>query len=186
VGTPAIGIAVLAPVALLIVAAARSTAVRTAALGIPLAVLVAIHAQRLLGVVFLLLLDDGRLTPTFALTAGWGDIAIGAAALPVAWAIHRHVTGWRAIALVWNVAGFADLVTAVTLGVGSAPGSPIRFIFESSSSNAIVSLPWVLIPAVLVPLYLITHIAIFVQLARAMGVTRHKPHGDLLWDGTAR
>jgi hypothetical protein len=28
------------------------------------------------------------------------------------------------------------------------------------------SLPWVMIPAVLVPLYLLTHLAIFAQLAR--------------------
>jgi hypothetical protein len=69
------------------------------------------------------------------------------------------------------VLGFADLVTAVTLGIGSAPDSPVRFIYETPNSGAVASLPWVLIPAVLVPVYLITHLAIFVQLMRTTAAT---------------
>jgi hypothetical protein len=45
------------------------------ALDTPLAVLVAIHAGRVLGVFFLLLLAAGRLPPTFAMVAGWGDLS---------------------------------------------------------------------------------------------------------------
>ncbi len=163
-GTLAIGLAVMTPVVLLSFAARHSPTLRRVALRTPLAVLVGIHAGRLLGVFFLLLLDAGRLPPTFAMTAGWGDIAVALAALPVAWAIHSGVRGWPVLTLAWNLMAFVDLVTAVTLGVGSAPNSPIRFIFESENPGTIAFLPWVMIPGVLVPLYLLTHVAIFAQL----------------------
>jgi hypothetical protein len=81
-----------------------------------------------LGMFFVLLFDAGRLPPTFALTAGWGDIAVAAAAVPLAWAIRHQASRWRPLTFASNILGFADLVTAVTLGVGSAPNSPVRFI----------------------------------------------------------
>jgi hypothetical protein len=153
VGTPAIGVAVLAPVVIVAAMAVRPSATRALALGVPLPVLVAVHVGRLLGVFFLLLHAEGRLPRTFALSAGWGDIAVATLAGPLAWAIHRRVTGWWTLTLVWNSIGFLDLVTAVVLGVGSAPDSPLRFIFETPSSGAMGTLPWMLIPGFLVPLY---------------------------------
>ena len=186
-GTPALGLAIVAPIGLVLFTAARSPAVRTLSLSMPLTVLVGIHAGRVLGVFFLRLFDAGRLPPTFALTAGWGDIAVAAVALPLAWAIHRQISGWRALTLVWNVVGLADLVTAVTLGVGSAPNSPVRFIFENPSSGAVATLPWVLIPAALVPLYLLSHLAIFAQFASRLADTRRPGHGGrLAWQGSSR
>jgi hypothetical protein len=83
-GTPAIGLAVVAPVALLPLATLRSSTLRRVALHTPLALLVGIHAGRLLGVFFLWLLEEGRLPRTFAITAGWGDIAVALAAIPLA------------------------------------------------------------------------------------------------------
>jgi hypothetical protein len=171
-GTPAIGLAIVVPIVLALLAAVRSPAWRAAALGTPLAVLVAVHAGRVLGVFFLLLFAAGRLPPTFAMAAGWGDVGVAVTALPLVWAIQRRVNGWRTLTLAWNVFGFADLVTAVTLGVGSAPDSPVRFIFENPNTGAIGTLPWLLIPGVLVPLYLLTHLAIFAQLARGAVVGR--------------
>jgi hypothetical protein len=173
-GTPVIGLAVLMPVVVFLDWAARSPAVRNVALHIPLAALVGIHAARVLGVFFVLLFEAGRLPPTFALTAGWGDIAIGVAALPLAWAIRHQISGWRPLTFTWNVLGFADLVTAVTLGVGSAANSPVRFIYETPNSGAVAALPWVLIPAVLVPVYLITHLVVFAQLARTTAAAGRK------------
>jgi hypothetical protein len=187
VGTVAIGMAILIPLSLLLLAAARSSTVRRVALDTPLAVLVTIHAGRVLGVFFLLLLEAGRLPPTFALIAGWGDIGVAVAALPLAWAIQHRITGWRTLTFAWNLFGFADLITAVTLGVGSAPNSPARFIFESPDAGAAASLPWVIIPAVLVPLYLLSHLAIFAQLGRAIAERRHPRHGaGLVWESSGR
>jgi hypothetical protein len=186
-GTFAIGVAVVLPVLVLIVASARSASLRKLALETPLSALVAIHAGRILGVFFLLLLADGRLPATFASVAGWGDIGVALVAVPLAWAIHRRLSGSQPLAFAWNVLAFVDLLTAVTLGVGSAPDSPLRFIFESQHSGAIGSLPWTLIPAVLVPLYLLTHIAIFAQLARRLVTARHSQRGRrLAWESSVR
>ena len=156
----AVGVAVFAPVLL----AGRLVA-RTRGHGIPLTTLVGIHSGRVLGVAFLLLYSAGRLPFTLAHSAGWGDIAIGVLAIPVMWTIQRRITGWKWITAVWNTLGMADLLVAVTLGVGSAPGSLVRFNFEAPGSGAIVAFPWVLIPAFFVPLFLLAHIAIFANLA---------------------
>ena len=121
----AVGIAVLVPVIALAGRVARAQGH-----GIPLATLVALNSGRVFGVAFLMLYSAGRLPFTFAHSAGWGDIATGLLAIPVAWAIQRQVTGWRWFTGAWNVLGMADLLIAVTLGVGSAPGSLIRFNFE--------------------------------------------------------
>lgn len=172
-GTAAIGAAVMGPFVAGLVALARSRSARAFALGVPVAVLVAVNAGRLAGAFFVALYAAGRLPPTFALSAGWGDIAIGAAAIPLAWAIYRGLPGWRALALVWNTLGIADLVNAVTLGIGSAPDSPLRFMFEHPDSRAVTMLPWVMIPGFLVPIYALVHVALFARLA-ASAANLHK------------
>jgi hypothetical protein len=163
----ALGIAVFAPVIL-----GGGLVARTRGHGIPLPTLVGIHAGRVLGVAFLLLYSAGRLPYTFAHAAGWGDIAVGVLAIPVMWAIQRRATGWKWITAAWNTLGMADLLLAVTLGVGSAPGSLVRFNFEAPGSGAIVAFPWVLIPAFFVPLFLLTHIAVFANLAASERTAR--------------
>ena len=178
-GAPALGLAVTLPVVIGVLGATRWSVLRALALEMPLPVLVAIHAGRILGVFFLLLLAADRLPPTFALIAGWGDIAVAVAALPLAWAIRQDVTGWRPVTYLWNSLGLADLITAVTLGVGSAPDSPVRFIFETPGSGIVASLPWALIPGALVPLYILTHLAIYAQLART--VVGHKTSPTPEW-----
>ena len=156
----AVGLAVFLPV----IAGARPVS-RSLGHGIPLGTLVSVHVGRVLGVAFLMLYSAGRLPFTFAHSAGWGDIATGVLAIPVAWAIRRQAPGWRWYTAAWNTLGMADLLAAVTLGVGSAPGSLVRFNFEAPGSGAITSFPWVLIPAFFVPLFLLTHLAIFASLA---------------------
>jgi hypothetical protein len=156
----AVGLAVFGPVIFGLGPVARSRG-----LGIPLTTLVGVNAGRVLGSAFLLLHAAGRLPATFAHSAGWGDVATGVLALPVVWAIQHRITGWRWITGAWNLLGLADLLTAVTLGVGSAPGSLVRFIYETPGSGAIATFPWVLVPAFFVPLYMLSHIAIFATLA---------------------
>jgi len=162
---PAIGVAVVAPVVIGAVSATRVPSVRALALGVPLALLIAVHVGRLLGGFFLVLHADGRLPRTFALSAGWGDIAVATLALPVAWMVARRTAHWRTVALLWNVVGFIDLVAAVTLGIGSAPDSPLRFIVEEAIPGTLAVLPWLLVPGFLVPLYLLAHLAVFARVA---------------------
>ena len=145
--------------------AGAAVVARTQGFGIPLTTLVGVHVGRLLGAIFLVLYAAGRLPYTFAHSAGWGDVATGALAIPVLWAIQRRVTGWRWMTAAWNVLGMADLLAAVALGAGSAPGAAFRFNFEAPGSGAIVTFPWVLIPAFFVPLFLLTHIGVFAALA---------------------
>jgi cytochrome bd-type quinol oxidase subunit 2 len=64
----------------------------------------------------------------------------------------------------WNWFGTLDLFAAVALGVTSANGSPLQLIHAGAGSEAIQSLPWSLVPTVLVPFYLIMHGIIFAQL----------------------
>ena len=171
-GPPAIGAAVVLTVIAALIARRRSTTIRSLAAGTPLALLVAMHATRLLGVEFVILYAIGRLPPTFALSAGLGDMLTAILAVPLAFAIHRRVSGWQRYALAWNVLGFLDLLAALSLGVGSSPGFPLRFIFEQPDSGPMGNLPWFLIPGFLVPLYLVTHLFIF---ARLLGSSADSP-----------
>lgn len=164
VGTPAIGAAALLPVVAISLSAARLSTMRTLALGIPLAALVAVHVGRVLGVFFVWLHGEGRLPWTFSTYAGSGDIAVALLAAPVAWAVHRRVSGWRRLLLAWNSIGLLDLVGALALGVGSSAASPLRFIYENPDSSAMGTLPWLLVPGFLVPIYILTHLAIFARL----------------------
>lgn len=166
-GTPGLGLTVALPTILVIVATLSSPALRSAFAAIPTEVLVGLNVVRLDGVFFVLLYGAHRLPAPFAPSAGWGDIAIGAAALPLAWAIRRGLPGWRGLALLWNILGLADLVSAIGLGVTSAEGSPVRLFFGEPSTAIMTDLPWVLIPAFLVPTLFLSHLAIFGRLISA-------------------
>jgi hypothetical protein len=83
-GAPGLGAAVVAPAAILTALLAFVPSIRSAMLSISLPALVAVQAIRLLGVIFVALYAQGRLPAPFAPSAGWGDIGVGVAALPVA------------------------------------------------------------------------------------------------------
>ncbi len=140
---------------------------RRALLSLPLAGLIGIHAFRILGVYFLILHAQGRLAAPFATSAGWGDIATGIIAIPLAALIASKGTAPRWLLRVWNAFGTLDLLTAISLGALSAPGTPFRVFTEAPGTMAMGTLPWAGIPALLVPLYLTTHFVIAMKL-RAM------------------
>ena len=163
IGTPGIGIAVLLPV-LALAYFGRREPVRSAVLAIPLALLVGVNFVRVFGAFFLVLHATKRLAAPFAPVAGWGDVLAGATALPVAWAILKQIPGWRTATLAWNTFGLADLFAAIALGVTSAEGSPVRLFFAEPGTAVMSGLPWVLIPAFLVPALMLTHLAVFYRL----------------------
>src|ERR1700756_2341422 len=157
IGTPLLGAAVLIPVAVLSVIGFGSSVGRGRLQTAPLPALIALHAIRLLGVLFVLLYAAKRLPAPFAPVAGWGDIIIGATALPIAlWAASQPNTA-RGAVLIWNSLGLADLVIAVSLGALSAPGA-IRLFFGDPSSALMGGLPWILIPCFLVPSLSFAHL----------------------------
>lgn len=118
------------------------------------------HTVRVVGVAFLLLMAAGRLPAVFALPAGLGDIAMGVAASAAA---RRLEAGnGRRFALIFNLAGIADLVIAMTLGGLTGYGA----LNVHPANHAINELPLVLIPTVGVPLFLALHILSIRRLTR--------------------
>jgi hypothetical protein len=162
---PVVGLFVAVPL-LTAATAAAWPAVRKAMLSIPMPVMVALNIVRVFAVLFLLLAAEGRLTGPFPHSAAWGDIITGVAAVPVLWLLKdggaRHTTAIAA----WNLFGTADLVLAIGFGITSAVGSPLQ-LFPGPGSEAMQHAPWSFVPTVLVPIWLILHAIIAVQLRRA-------------------
>ena len=171
-GAPALGLAVV----FAIIGAPRLGLFRSAlcakcdASTMPLPALIAIRAITCSGFTFIVLYAEGRLPAPFAPSAGWGDMFIGATALPLAWAVTRFGARVRPLALLWNALGVADLVIALTLGPLSAPG-PLQVFVGPPDSSPMTALPWLIIPGFLVPCLLFLHVVIFARLAKAEGAT---------------
>lgn len=146
---------------------------RRASLSVPLSGLVGINAFRIGGVFFLILHSQGRLAAPFAISAGWGDIITGLTAIPLA-----ALAAWkgdlpRGLLRAWTAFGALDLMVAIALGALSAPGTPFRLFWQAPGTVAMGTLPWVGVPTLLVPLYLMTHVTIAarLRLERAARVT---------------
>ncbi len=165
VGPVLIGTVIASPLVAAAIAASLSASVRALLLEMPMPFLIGLNVWRIGGGFFLLLAAEGRLAGPFPYSAGWGDIITGALALPVAWLALRGQG--KALVWGWNAFGMLDLVAALALGITSANGSPLQIIHAGVGSAGVQTLPWSLIPTVLVPMFLIVHAVIFAQLARA-------------------
>jgi hypothetical protein len=174
-GVPALGLAIIVPMAVIAFVAMSSTERLGRVMAMPMPALIATHVLRVLGLMFLQLWSDGRLIAPFAPSAGWGDIITGVTAIPLAWAVWREVAGWRVFAIAWNLFGAADLIAAIAFGVTSAPGSPLQ-LFTGQSEPVMTTLPWILIPAYLVPIWLSTHGLMLIELARRAPVALRSSH----------
>lgn len=122
-------------------------------------VLVGLHVTRFVGIGFLVLHARGELGD-FALTAGWGDIAVAVAALIIVLFV-LPITAWRDwwIVLGWNVVGLADL--ALVLSTAARLG-----LADPAAITPMATFPMSLLPTFLVPLLLATHVLIFWRLWR--------------------
>ncbi len=150
---------------------ATSAASRSVMTAIPVPLIIGLNVMRVLGVLFLFLAAAGRVSGPFPYSAGIGDIITGLFALPVARLAARNPRDVRV--LEWNIFGALDLVAAVSLGMLSANGSPLQLIHAGAGSAAIATLPWSLIPLVLVPTYVIGHALVFARLRAAVGENLH-------------
>jgi hypothetical protein len=162
---PVLGVLAALPLLLVAALALLSPKARAALLALPLPLLIGVNSMRVLGILFLFLAANGRLSGPFPYAAGLGDIITGVLAIPLALNIARSgQVSARAIRR-WNVFGALDLVVA--LGVTSAVGSPLQLIHGGVGSQAMQYLPFCLVPTVLVPLYLISHAIVAAKLAAA-------------------
>src|SRR5947209_7669587 len=157
-GFPWIALGVGAPIVVGFIAFSRSRQVRRIVDSIPQAWLLAMQWPRLVGATFLVLLAEHRLPAVFARPAGWGDVLIGVAALPVASAYLAGRSWSRTLAVAFNLLGIADLVVAVGTGFLASP-SPFRLFFSQPTTSLMTVLPLVLIPAFLVPFWILVHAA---------------------------
>ena len=162
---PVVGLFVVVP---LLAAALATTwpAARQAMLSVPMSVMVALNIVRVFAVLFLMLAAEGRLTGPFPYSAAWGDIITGVAAVLVLWLLKDGIARHAAPITAWNLFGAADLVLAIAFGVTSSEGSPLQ-LFAGPGSAAMQHAPWSFVPTVLVPIWLILHGIIALQLRRA-------------------
>ena len=160
---PLVGPMVVLPPIIVGFAAILSQRVRATLLAMPTQLLIGLNAMRAFGAFFLLLAAVGRLSGPFPYSAGWGDVIVGLTAMPLAMRVARGSVSPGTI-FAWNAFGALDLMAAVTLGTLSSEGFVMQIFTGGSGSTAVQHMPWLLIPTVLVPLYLITHGIIFAQL----------------------
>jgi hypothetical protein len=151
-----IALAGLTPIVVFSVWFATSVKFRQFALPLSPRTLTFAQSWRILGFVFVLLQAHSVLPALFALPAGYGDMAIGATASPVAAKLANP--GHRNSFLLWQTLGIADLLMAVSLGTMARVLGP-----HDISMAAVTVLPLSRVPTFIVPLLLIFHVICIAQ-----------------------
>lgn len=158
-------IGVIVPIAVFLGAFQISQAFRDFVLGFDLRLAAGIHAWRFAGLGFLALFANGVLPGAFAFPAGVGDLAVGMTAPWVMRAlIQRPAFAASKVFGAWNLFGLLDLAVAISTGTLSsilAHGFPGEITTRPMSQ-----LPLVLIPDYFVPIFVMLHLAAFLQARR--------------------
>jgi hypothetical protein len=165
----AFGLAVVTPIVLFLVWFASSPGFRQFVLSLSPRTLTLVQSMRIAGFVFLVLGRYKILPAFFALSAGWGDIAIGVTAPFAAFWLAKPGLAKPGLAkpahregfIVWQVLGIADLVNALALGALAGVIDP-----HGIPTSAMTVLPMSYIPTFAVPLFLILHIICLAQALR--------------------
>lgn len=123
-----------------------------------------LHGWRTLGLGFVMLYSIDKLPAIFALPAGLGDAAAAVWAIFLACLLFTRADGLNKKTLLrWNHFGLIDFIFALSLGVLSQASGWLHFA-GTPGSDLMVTFPFVIIPGFLVPLLVITHIIIYLQL----------------------
>lgn len=154
-----IGVAVAAPLVAGVLAYARSATFRRLLQAADLRWLIGVQLWRVGGAEFLLGYAHHQLPASFAIPAGVGDVLVGLAAPFVALVAVTGMSGARRIVIGWCVAGIADLVVAVTMGVLNAPGK-LGLLAGEVTTAPMLELPLSIIPTFLVPLSVLLHLIV--------------------------
>ncbi len=152
----AIFLGVTIPLAVFFAAYFGWSAFRAFILSADLRLVTAIQAWRWAGLGFLSLYAHGVLPALFAFPAGLGDMAIGVTA---PWMVLRLIRQPSFAASrryrIWNILGIVDFVVAVSMGTlcsGFIPGLTLNV-----TTSAMAQLPLILIPAYMVPFFIMLH-----------------------------
>ena len=173
----ALGAAVLLPVIAFIACYFGWSEFRNLVRSANLKVLTLAQTWRIGGIVFVILYYQRLLPGTFALPAGWGDIAIGATAPLIAWAISSRTVFPNRLFLLWTVLGMLDLVMAITLGILSS-ATPLGIFAGELTTRIMSQFPLSLIPTFFVPLLLILHIISLIRVRREGSEVRSSANAE--------
>ena len=166
---PLIGVLAFTAIGGSLLAWRRSPALRAWTAGLDLRVPLLIHVSRLgFGALFLVEYAAGRLPATFAERGGYGDLVAGGLALVAvaAWSTARL---GRPLAWLFSVVGLVDiLVVFATAQLGVLRDQDPLLI------GAIARLPYALLPTVVVPLVILSHLLIIQRLRAGAAPTRSR------------
>jgi hypothetical protein len=162
---PTIEFGIFVPIVIGLVWLWRSTTAMRLLDAVPQSWLVGVQFYRVLGLIFLLMNAAGRLPSTFALPAGWGDVAVGLLAPIVAVAYARGVAGRELLIRGWNALGLLDLAVAITTGFLTSP-SAFQMLSFDAPNELISAYPLVMVPVFAVPLAVLLHVASLLKLHR--------------------
>jgi len=154
--------AILIPPVLFVLALLTSTRFKAWVLSLDPALLTAMQGWRVLGGGFLFVYAFGHLPGLFAWPAGLGDVAVGIGAPFAAIALARgklSISSNRFLTV--HITGLLDFVVAV--GTGIFARNQIPGLVEGVTSSAMGELPLVLVPAFGVPVFIILHLIVLVQ-----------------------
>jgi hypothetical protein len=166
--------AVALPILGFLVALRRSPPFRDFVLSADIRLLTGVQAWRFAGFGFLALSAYGVLPGVFAWPAGLGDMAIGLTAPWLLLALIRRpgLAASRTF-ITWNLLGILDLVVAVSIGAFSARS--LAGAYGGATIAPMSRLPLVLVPAYLVPVFLMAHLAALLQARRLAGSPAARP-----------
>ena len=133
---------------------------RSTVLSLDTGMLVILHSWRMLGLGFLFLYAHDVLPGLFAWLAGLGDAMAAAGATLIGIKLLRGSEVSKQALLRWNSLGLLDFLIAVT--VGTALRSDL--LGSGITTDQLAFLPLSLVPTLVVPFYMITHLIIFLQL----------------------
>lgn len=105
--------------------------------------------------------------------AGNLDILVGLTAPAIWWAYSKGRVGRRGL-LIWNALSLLSVLNALGRAMLSAPFRFQRFAFDQPTV-AILSFPFVLLPAFIVPVAILCHLAVF----RRLSARRRSSAGSL-------
>lgn len=169
---PLVPIALVAAIAGTIVGWRRSPALRAFTESIDLRLPILFHLVRIgFGALFLVELEAGRLPSYFALRAGVGDIIAGVLAVVAALAAGgrraaaQPLSGARrALILGWSALGLADIIAVVlTAQYG------LFVLDDALLAQTLPLFPYALLPTIVVPLVILTHLLVVQRLWRRRG-----------------
>jgi hypothetical protein len=133
----------------------------------------AIQAWRFAGLGFIALYAHRVLPGAFAIPAGLGDMAIGVTAPWVLLKLMQNPQFGASPSFVnWNLLGILDLIVAVSSGGLNSMFA--RGIPGEITTQPMVQLPLVLIPAYFVPVFMMLHLSALFQARQSTGASREE------------